>query len=290
MTTAGLPTTFDEPVWYEPLNRPAWFLAPARQGAPRVVVHPDPNMPPDGDLGPALFVGEALRFSSDARVEVHTGSERVAADAVALVEVGLVTGPERSLLVMVRDAHGDPLGEQRASPHDDDELGAALAELPSGLTGMLAPLGVRAVWSTTFHVPADAGAVDAVRALGALARLRAMGQGPDAERGQGPAADAELHAISRAVASHPSPPVVATFIAGLAVARGLAGSSWGAFRLQANALAQRATDPRDPVFRLSIVSLLLYGDRGEASGRAARLMPDGDRELRAWLARIGAVG
>jgi len=292
MATAGPPTTFDDPAWYEPLKGPAWFLAPAREGAPRVVVRPDPQGPPDDELGPALFVGEAIRFSTDARVAVQTGGERVASDAAALVEVGPVTtGPGRSLHVTVRDAQGERLGEQRASADDDDALGAALAGLPSGLTGMLAPLGVRAVWSTAFHVPADARAVDAVRALGALARLRALGGAPEAgDRGVGPAADAELHVMSHAVASHPSPTVVAAFIAGLVVARGLAGSGWGSFRLQSNALAQRATDPRDPVFRLSVVSLRLFGDTGEASARAARLMPDGDRELRAWLARIGAVG
>lgn len=292
MATAGPPTRFDEPVWFEPLKGPAWFLAPARDGAPCVVVRPDRQELPDDELGPALFVGEAIRFSSDARVEVQTQGERVATDTAALVEVGLgTTGPDRSLRVTVRDARGERLGEQRASADDDDALGAALAGLPSSLTGMLASLGVRAVWSTAFNVPADARAVDAVRALGALARLRALGEDPDAgDRGVGPAAGAELHVMSQAVASQPSPPVVAAFIAGLVVARGLAGSGWGAFRLQANALAQRATDPRDPVFRLSVVSLRLFGDTGEASARAARVMPDGDRELRAWLARIGAVG
>lgn len=291
MATTGLPALLDEPVWFEPLRRPSWLLAPVHEGAPRVLVRPRGG-DPDADLrlGLPLFVGEALRFSTGARVDVATGDWVVTAGSAAVVDAGVVSGEIR---VDVTDADGEILEALRIPAGDDRELGAGIASIPSRLISSLSARGVRAVWSTAFRAPSEDRAVGYARSHEALARLRSFTGGPPAEDDADERSRqvlADLHHLTHEAEGHGSPLAVAAFIAGLLVARDIGAPSWGEFRLQANAIAQGAPDPLDPVFRLSIASMMVFGDTGEAASRAARLGRDASEELRTWLVRIGAVG
>lgn len=279
MATTGLPALLPEPVWFDPLRQPSWLLPPIRGGARRVLIVPGEGA---SLLGLALFLGEALRFSTDARVEVATGDWVVTAGSAAVVRVRAPEDPSSGAVVEFGDASGTVEGRLAVLAGD----GAALASLPGRVAEGLHPRGIRAAWSTAFQAPSADHAVTYARSHEVVARLRAAA--PDA-RGE-PDLHPLLAHLALASASHASPLEVAAFFAGLAAAKDAGSHAWGEYRLQANAIAQRATDPRDPVFRLSVAALALYGDTGEASARAHRLTGEATDELRAWLARIGAIG
>ena len=80
------------------------------------------------------------------------------------------------------------------------------------------------------------------------------------------------------------------FAAGLAASKEAGSNVFFDFRLQANALAMGAEDPRDPVFRLSVLLLSLFGERDLAARRADILSRSDDEALRQWAtrARTGA--
>lgn len=287
MSTAGLPPLLDEPVWYEPLRRPSWLLPSVREDAPRVRFRPGSGADEDLRLGLPLFLGEAVRFSSDARVEVGTGDQPVPVGLAAVVttEVGART------VIDIADADDGSVEELLLPGPEDPALGAALATLPSALMAALTPRGVRPAWSTVFQAPPADRAVASVRARGTLARLRTLAGTPPGEpdgEPHGIDARAGLGHLAKGASARSSPLDVALFIAGLGVAKEAGWSAWRDFRLEANAIAQGAKDPLDPVFRLSIASSILFGDTGEASARAQLLGRDAPEDLRAWLARFRA--
>lgn len=57
------------------------------------------------------------------------------------------------------------------------------------------------------------------------------------------------------------------------------------FRMSVNARCMDATDPRDPVFRLSVIALRAIGDEAIAERRAQRLEAVEDPSFQDWLER-----
>ena len=58
-----------------------------------------------------------------------------------------------------------------------------------------------------------------------------------------------------------------------------------AFRMSVNARCMEATDPRDPVFRLSVIALRTIGDEAMAERRAHQLEAVEDPSFQDWLER-----
>jgi hypothetical protein len=57
------------------------------------------------------------------------------------------------------------------------------------------------------------------------------------------------------------------------------------FRMSVNARCMDATDPRDPVFRLSVIALRTIGDEAIAERRAHQLEAVEDPSFQEWLER-----
>jgi len=303
MTDSGLPALLHEPVWYEPLREPSWLLPPVREGAPRVVCTPAEEPASDDiaeralHLGLPLMVAEAIRFATDARVSATTGPWAVTDGAAAVVTVSVTgEGPGRELRVQLSGADGIEVDGFAHPVPDDDSLGASAAGLVGEVNGALRRVGVRAVWSTVYTPPAAATAVAYLRGHYLVARLRdpevheAAADDPEATSGRRQAVRSALGALAD-LASHASSPLaVALFFAGLAATKAAGSAAYKDFRLPANALAMGADDPRDPVARLSVLALYLFGDQMAAEQRVRMLGVLGDQELHAWLLRARAVG
>jgi hypothetical protein len=298
---SGEPALLDEPVWYEPLRGPSWLMPPLRDDAIRIAFAP-PSAP-SGETAPArsvrvglpLYLAEAVRFSSNARTVAVTGPWAETARAAAVVTHALDdSGGSRRLTVQVRDPSGERVGEVVHEVPDETAFASALAGLSSQVLGVLREAGVRAVWSTVFTPPAPPVAIRYVRAHRLCSWLRdpdvhdPVYGNPDATASKAAAVNASLAELADTAARTKSPLAVALFFAGLVTAKENGSPSFGEFRLQANALCTSATDTRDPVFRLAVVPLSLYGERDAVARRIEEL--SGEAEVAAWLARVRTVG
>src|SRR5918911_2077926 len=122
---AGMPPLFHEPVWYGPLREPDWLLPPLRDGAPRVVFAPTDEAAASTrssegrvsasspSLGLALFLGEALRYSSDARAIVATGPWDAVGAPAAVVRPSFERDRSNRIRIAVNDPDGSMIGEIR---------------------------------------------------------------------------------------------------------------------------------------------------------------------------------
>src|SRR5204863_10002285 len=96
---------------------------------------------------------------------------------------------------------------------------------------------------------------------------------------------ASLAALAEASTKSRLPLAVAMFAAGLATSKAAGSNVFFDYRLQANALAMGAEDPRDPVFRLSLFLLSMFGERDLAERRSEILKRTDDDDLRQWIGR-----
>jgi hypothetical protein len=243
-----------------------------------------------------MYLGEAIRFSTNARVDVATGQWAVTAGSAAVVTAGAHgEGAACRLVATIADADGAAVGEYVHPAGDEATLDVALGAIPADLTAALSACGARPVWSTLFQPPSAGHAVPYVRAHQLVAWLREHaatpgGTDPDAATEHAATVRASLTHLAGVASRHASPLAAAAFIAGILTVKDAGSPVFGEFRLATNALAQAASDPHDPVFRLSIASLTAFGDTGEAAARARRLDSDADETMRAWLARLRAIG
>lgn len=303
MAEPGLPALLQEPVWYGPLRAPSWLLPPLREGAPRVVCTPAQE-PADEDtsgralrLGLPLMVAEAIGFATDARASATTGPWAVAEGTAAVVTPFVAgEGSDRELRVRLWRADGAEMEELVHPAPDDGSLGASVAGLVSEVNGALQGIGVRAAWSTVYAPPAPATAVAYLRGHYLVARLRDPGvhesvaDDPEATSARRRAVHSALAALAD-LASHASSPLaVALFFAGIAATKDAGSAVYQELRLPANALAMGADDPRDPVSRLSVLVLHLFGDDVAAEQRARAAGTTGNGELHDWLLRARGVG
>jgi len=278
-----------EPVWYGPLRKPEWLLPPVREGAPLVVVTPAPSL--DVAPGPArslhlglpLYLSDAIRFSTDARVLASTdpwaGARGAVANGVTSVAGGQVSA-----------------GDVRHGAADDAELGHVLSGLAPEVVASLAGVGVRAAWSTVYSAPPPAVAPALVRGHHAVTWLAdpATHEPVEGDRDASAARRAGVHRVLAGLAEVASRAAgvtgLALFYAGLALTKAAGSDVHGAFRLQANALAMGASDPRDPVYRLSIAALSIFGEDEAAASRARELKRGADEALARWLASAVRIG
>jgi hypothetical protein len=299
--TDPMPDVLEEPVWYAPLRSPSWLMPPVRDDAPRVVFRPSPA--PDDDVrlrgvraGLPMFLAEAVRFVSDAAAAAVVSPAGPAGDADAYARTALVEdGAARAILVDVRDARGATIGEVRRAFHDDATLETVVGTLPGAVAAALAPVGVRPVWSTVYVPPPPGHAAEQIRGHAVCAWLRdpelhridASFDADEAARRRAAVA-AGLTRLAELAGRSPSPFNAFLLFAGLMVVRDAGSGVYLDFRLQANALCMNATDPRDPVYRMSVLVLRALGDP-EIAGRRMRSLGAEDPALATWLTRTEAV-
>lgn len=297
---SGLPALLEEPVWFEPLFSPSWLLPSLREGAPSILFIPED--PPEGQESPSarslriglpLYLAEAVRFSTDARVSAATGPWAVTSGSTAVVTPSVTgEGPSRAVRAAVAGGDGGSLAHLSREAPDDASLGNVLAGLPNELIATLRESGVRPFWSTVYSPPLAPQAAEYVRAHRVCAWLRdpevhaPVPESPDATKEKFEVVKGALQTLAGLAARSASPLATALFFAGLLATRAHGTGAHADFRLPANSLAMKADDPRETVYRLSVPVLYLFGDDGAAETRVRSLMGSGDESMRAWLARV----
>jgi hypothetical protein len=248
--------------------------------------------------GMPMFLAEAVRFVSDAAtasVVAGTGDpsdQRVDAQA----RTGIDDDGERAVVIGVEDGGGGSVATLRLPVPDDAALETVIGTLPGAVTGALSSTGVRPVWSTVYVPPSPGHAAEQVRGHAVCAWLL----NPEVHRTD-PSVDADeavrkraavttaLSRLAELAGRSPSPFNALLLFAGLLAVRDAGSGVYLDFRLQANALCMNATDPRDPVYRISVLVLRALGDPEIAARRARSLSGESDPALATWLTRTEAV-
>jgi hypothetical protein len=296
----GPPTELDHPVWYEPLRSPAWLVPKVDADAPLVaftVAEPTADETPDGrELreGLPMFLGEAVRYSTAARTTVRFVGD-VPPGAIHADVTTAGSSGERALTVHLRNADGGDLATVMQPAADDAALGRAIGALPGAVVAALRPAGVPSVWSTVFQPPIESHAADLVRGYAVCRSLRDptlhrdVPDDSDETARRRAAVDAALRRLADLSGRVTTPFASMLFFAGLAATHHHGDPSYLGYRLSANGRCTTAIDPRDPVFRMSVLVFRLLGDPVIAQQRARALASAGDEDLARWLARIDGV-
>lgn len=292
------PEVLEEPVWYAPLRSPAWFLPLIRPGAPKLVFTAQAGSEADPDRavrrGLPMYLAEAVRFTTDAQAAISFERASVLRGYSVRADVVLAgDGDDRSVVVRL-DGPADHAVVERGAIGSGG-LETALADLPGAVTAAFRAFGVRSVWSTVWAPPTPGYALPQVRAhemcrwLGDPANCSPRPRETAEEnRDRRQAVLGALRPLSDLAQRVPSPFTAFLFFAGLAAARDAGSGLHLEFRLPANAVCMNATDPRDPVFRMSVLVFRLLGDPVIAGQRARAIVTD-DPDFRHWLTRTEAV-
>lgn len=296
MSGTGPPTVLGQPVWYEPLRSPTWLLPKLDDGAPRVVLTPgegDPAEPPEErELreGLPMFLADAVRYSTDARTVVEFAEPDREEAIRGVVDGAAGPGP----VVHLHAPDGSDLGTVADAGVSTSRAGT-IAALPGALVSALRPAGVRSVWSTVFQVPDEAHVEEQVRGYAVCRWLldddrHAEEEGDrEATAARRAVVDAALRRLAELAGRTPNPFAAMLFFAGLAATHRAGNPVYLDHRLAANGICTTATDPLDPVFRMSVLVFRLLGDPVLAGQRARALGSVDDDDLRRWLARVDDV-
>jgi hypothetical protein len=295
-TNAGAPSVLEHPVWYEPLRSPSWLLPKVEADAPRIVfasVPGDDREPAeDRELreGLPMYLAEAVRYSTAARTGVSFDGS---------VEPGAIHGEVLTgdtLEVRLRGPAGEDLGTVIEAAPDAASLGRAIGALPGAVAAALRPAGVRSVWSTVFQIPIETHAADDVRGYEVCRSLRDprihqdVPDDSEETARRRAAVDSALRRLADLSGRVTTPFASMLFFAALAATHQHGNPAYLGYRLSANGRCTTATDPRDPVFRISVLVFRLLGDPVIAGQRARALANTDDEDLRRWLVRIEGVG
>ena len=292
----SVPPVIENPVWYEPLRSPSWLLPKAEADAPFVVFTAEPaaerEAPDEAELrdGLPMFLAEAVRYSTAARTAVSFGGSAEPRAILAQVAIG------EALEVRLRGPDGEDLGTVSQPAADEASLGRAIGALPGAVVAALRPAGVRSVWSTVFQIPIESHAADDVRGYAVCLSLRDpeihrdVADDSEATARRRAAVDTALRRLADLSGRVTTPFASMLFFAGLAATHQHGNRAYLGYRLSANGRCTTATDPRDPVFRISVLVFRLLGDPVIAGQRARILASTDDEDLKRWLTRIEGVG
>ena len=287
--------------WFAPLLAPTWLLPGVGKDAPRVelAAEPWPEEPaPDQDgrdlrQGLPLFLAEGIRYLTNAlpsvRAEPVPPSGEQAGAGISIL-TSIVAGHPPVIRIRLMDAafglERDPIEREVES---DADLGTVLVSLPRVTVDALRSTGVRSSWDSRYSPPPPASAARVVRGHRACVRFAdpAFYTAESADRRAAARDEARL-AIRRladaATSTSEALPAV-LFFATLVGATRAGFDAANDFRMSVNARCMEATDPRDPVFRLSVIALRTIGDEAIAERRAHQLEAVEDPSFQDWLER-----
>jgi hypothetical protein len=223
-------------------------------------------------------------------------SNGVVPDGAIVAELAVPgTAGDGALVAHLRGPSGEDLGTVTPAVPSDD-IGPAIVGLPGAIVAALRPAGVRSVWSTVFQPPAEAHAADAVRGyavcrflLDRTSHQDVPGDSDETARRRA-AVDSAFRRLAELSGRVTSPFASMLFFAGLAGCHDHGSPAYLGYRLSANGRCTTATDPRDPIFRISVLVFRLLGDPVIAGQRTRALASADDEDLRRWLGRVEGVG
>jgi len=296
-------TILDMPVWFQPLLEPTWILPSERSGAQRLCFAAEVDPSADGalSLGLPLYLAEAIRMTTDAATSSFTRGFRTGTDEPAMGEgwLGLTRvvqgGGGRTVGVRVRDAAGATLAELERTGLDDAGLATTLAELPRLLAQELRGAGVTGVWAPVYVPPSPAHALSSVlgQHLGLVLREPSTHPGPDTvndERlSRRSAAKSALTALGDLATRSSQLFPALLFFGGVAATRAAKNDVYQELRQTIAALTMRASNPSDPLNRMSILMFRLFDEHGTADTREKAALASGDEVLKQWLMRVRAL-
>ena len=299
----GASGTLEHPVWYEPLRSPSWLLPKTDADAPRVVftsaASEGTELPEARELreGLAMYLAEAVRYSTLAKTAVSFDvSEQHGVGAITADVAAAGASGDGTLTVRLRGPGGEDLGAVTEPFGDDAARARAIGTMPGAVAAALRPAGVRSVWSTVFQLPAESHADDYVRGYSVCRSLRDPALHHDVADDSEETArrranvDTALRRLADLSGRLPTPFASMLFFAGLAATHQHGNQAYLGYRLSANGRCTTATDPRDPVFRISVLVFRLLGDPIIAGQRQRALAATDDEDLRRWLTRVEGVG
>jgi hypothetical protein len=291
----------DTLAWFGPLLQPAWLLPAAREGAPRVALaaerwsgdHPVDQNGRDLRLGLPLFLAEAIRYLTNAVPSVSAGAvdsfpDLPAANTVVLTSVSPdgVPGIRVRLIEPGTGEEREPIEHVAMS---DADLGAALTSLPRAVVDALRAGGVGSSWDPRYTAPSPAVAAWTVRGHGACVRLSDPATFEDGNAEHRALARDEargvLHRLADMATSSDDVLPAVLFFAAFQGATRAGMDAANDFRIAVNSRCIEAKDPRDPIFRLSVLLMRTIGDEGLAERRAQQLGAVQDVPFQDWLAR-----
>jgi hypothetical protein len=292
----------EAPVWFAPLRSPSWLLPAASKGTIPVTFAAE-RWPDDAGvseagedlrLGLPLYLAEAIGFlvavTPSARLDPVDGGVDARDGLVALCSVA----PEGRRVVRIRVADAAS-GAERATVEleaaDEEGLGAALADLPRALAATLHDLGAISLWDARYTLPPAALAGRLVRGQRTCLRLADPAlhepvSEPDRRARRREQVREVLRPLATAATSTEGSYPAMLFFGSLLSAHDAGADLIQDFRLPANARCMSATEPHDPVFRMSVLVLRAIGDGGVADQRARSLGAVPDPAFVEWLARV----
>ena len=291
----------DDLSWFEPLLAPMWLLPGVGKDAPRVELTAEPwpeetSLDQDGRdlrLGLPLFLAEGIRYLTNALPSV--GADPVAssgeqAGAGISIRTSIVAGHPPVIRIRLVDASsGDAREAVEREVESEADLGTVLVSLPRATIDVLRSAGVRSSWDPRYAPPPPAYAARVVRGHRACVRFAdpAFFTAESADRRAAARDEAKLvlRRLADAATSTSEALPAVLFFAALVGASRAGFDATNDFRMSVNARCMDATDPRDPVFRLSVIALRAIGDEAIAERRAQRLEAVEDPSFQDWLER-----
>ncbi|MEA2521761.1 MAG: hypothetical protein QOI81_1407 [Actinomycetota bacterium] len=293
----------DMPVWFRPLLDPTWILPAERAGAQRIcfAAEVDPEADNALTLGLPLYLAEAIRMTTDAVTTSFTRGFEAGADEgvasqgwlgltrVSSAATGLTLG------VKIQDASGAPVVAVERTGLDPAATGAVLAELPRLLAQELRNSGVSGVWAPIYVPPTPTLALSSVLAQHLCLVLRdpnthpSPDGPPDEQLRRRSAAKGVLTALgdlaTRSSQLFPS----LLFFGGVAATREAKNDVYQGLRQTIAAVTMRATNPADPLNRISVLLFRIFDENGTADSRERAALMAGDEALKQWLLRVRAL-
>lgn len=303
MDDIDLGTLLDKPVWFHPLMEPTWILPSERAGAKRLCFAADLDPAADGalSLGLPLYLAEAIRMTTDAVTSSFTrgfvaGEDEsvVGQDWLALTRV--TEGPDsRTLAVRVRDGAGATLAELERSGLDDAGVGATLAELPRLLAQELRGAGVSGGWAPIYVPPTPSLALSSVLAQHLCLLLRRPGTHPtpdappDEQLSRRSAVKGALTALGDLATRSSQLFPALLFFGGVVATRAAKNDVYQEVRSSVAAVTMRASNPADPLNRISVLMFRSFDEQSTADSREKAALASGDEALKQWLLKVRAL-
>ena len=293
----------DKPIWFQPLLEPTWILPSERAGAQRLCFAADVDPRADAalSLGLPLYLAEAIRMTTDAVTSSFTRGFLAGTDEPAAGEgwLGLtrISGVSnaRTVAVRVRDAAGATVAELERTGLDDAGLTTTLAELPRLLAQELRGAGVSGVWAPIYVPPSSAHALSSVLAQHLCLALRDPGTHPapdtanDERLSRRSAAKGALTALGDLATRSAQLFPALLFFGGVAATRAAKNDVFQELRQTVAALTMRASNPSDPLNRMSVLLFRFFDEQGTADSREKAALASGDEVLKQWLMKVRAL-
>ncbi len=296
-------TLLDRPVWFHPLMDPAWILPSERAGAKRLCFAAEVD--PTGDtalsLGLPLYLAEAIRMTTDAVTSSFTrgfvvGQDESVAGEDWLALTRVADGPGgRTLAVKVRDGAGEIVAELERPGLDNAALAAALAELPRLLAQELRGAGVSGGWAPIYVPPTSALALSSVLAQHLCLSLRRPGTHPtpdapaDEQLSRRSAVKGALTALGDLATRSSQLFPALLFFGGVVATRAAKNDVYQEVRSSVAAVTMRASNPADPLNRISVLMFRSFDEHGTADSREKAALASGDEALKRWLLKVRAL-